>query len=155
MRRKELEKLGCPLIIIRSKRPLGGEELRTRILRSFAVRPMEPIRSCGDKGGSGQRGGRGAGPGDSRTLRGWDRGQCWLYRSRSSGTQEGDNQVAKERLGSKSRCSSKSQHVTETCLGRISTSLGLAQGLLEGPVRNIYTLGQRRFSPSLCACLAE
>lgn len=63
--------------------------------------------------------------------------------------------MAKERLGSESRCSSKSQHVTETCLGRISTSSGLAQGLLEGVVRNIYTLELRQFSPSLCACLAE
>ena len=66
IRRKELEKLGYPLIVIRSKRPRGGEALNTQ---KFAVRPMEPIRSCGDKGGSGQGSGSGAGHGDSRTWR--------------------------------------------------------------------------------------
>lgn len=49
MRKKELEKLGYPLTAIRGKRAWGGEELGTRTPRSFAVRPMELIRSCGDR----------------------------------------------------------------------------------------------------------
>lgn len=39
-------------------------------------------------------------------------------------------------------------------MGRISTSPDLAQRALKGTVRNIYTPGQRQFSPPLCtSCL--
>lgn len=63
-RKKEEEKPGCPL-----PSGAGGREAegtgpggaRTKMPSSFAVRPMEPSRSCGGQGGSGRGSSSGAG----------------------------------------------------------------------------------------------
>lgn len=70
MRRKESEKLGHFLIVrSRGQGSRGCEwgEARSRTSSSFTIKPMEPIRSCGAKGGHGQGGSRRVGHGDSGT----------------------------------------------------------------------------------------
>lgn len=90
-RRKEEEKPGCPLPSGAGGREAEGMGLggaRTRMPSSFAVRPMEPVRFCGGRGGSGQGRSSGAGRVGGRAGGHAGHGEAEAAGSRKARTQQ-------------------------------------------------------------------